>query len=212
MPFAAGLGMIVSALEMYHSAAPEGSSTDAETQLHLTESSSLLHCLAMGLFQHEEEKQTSQDGTRTMPDARTIATVAALISSIRKAAATLLPPDSPHRQDLTTLASCPWAPSDAQTYDWVGNLGGSFAEWEHLQGDVLSHAADLHSMGLLGMWCFNPHCANLTGPSELNMGTQACQGGCGVRYCSLDCQAQGWRMGHRESCLGLETSASSMVR
>ena len=54
-----------------------------------------------------------------------------------------------------------------------------------------------------GLWCFNPACTNLSGPSELAMQTSACGGGCGVRYCSTECQAQGWRDGHRLSCARL---------
>ena len=54
-----------------------------------------------------------------------------------------------------------------------------------------------------GLWCFNPACTNLSGPSELAMQTSACGGGCGVRYCSPECQAQGWRDGHRLSCARL---------
>ena len=37
-------------------------------------------------------------------------------------------------------------------------------------------------------------------PSELQLKTSSCQGGCGVRYCSKECQAQGWRDGPRLSC------------
>ena len=54
-----------------------------------------------------------------------------------------------------------------------------------------------------GLWCFNHACTNLSGPSELAMQTFACDGGCGVRYCSPECQAQGWRDGHRLSCARL---------
>ena len=54
-----------------------------------------------------------------------------------------------------------------------------------------------------GLWCFNHACTNLSGPSELAMQTSACSGGCGVRYCSPECQAQGWRDGHRLSCARL---------
>ena len=50
------------------------------------------------------------------------------------------------------------------------------------------------------LWCFNPACTNLEGPSELALKTFACGGGCGMRYCSPQCQAQGWRDGHRLSC------------
>ena len=50
------------------------------------------------------------------------------------------------------------------------------------------------------LWCFNPACINLEGPGELALRTFACGGGCGVRYCSPECQAQGWRDGHKLSC------------
>ena len=50
------------------------------------------------------------------------------------------------------------------------------------------------------LWCFNPGCTNLEGPSELALKTLPCGRGCGVRYCSPECQAQGWRDGHRLSC------------
>ena len=50
------------------------------------------------------------------------------------------------------------------------------------------------------LWCFNPACTNLEGPSELALKTLPCGRGCGVRYCSPECQAQGWRDGHRLSC------------
>ena len=137
------------------------------------------------------------------------AVVASALSSVRRAAAVCLPPESPHREALASLASTPWPPSDAQTYDWVGNLGGSFAEWELLQAELLS-TVDLHSMGMEGLWCFNPHCSNLSAPSDLQMETKACQGGCGVLYCSQGCQEQSWRMGHRESC-GAMASAKAFV-
>ena len=55
------------------------------------------------------------------------------------------------------------------------------------------------------LWCFSPACTNLSGPSELALQTSACGGGCGVRYCSPECQAQGWRDGHRLSCARLRT-------
>ena len=49
------------------------------------------------------------------------------------------------------------------------------------------------------LWCCNPGCTNLSGPSELQLKTFVCAGGCGVRYCSRECQVQGWRLGHRHS-------------
>ena len=41
--------------------------------------------------------------------------------------------------------------------------------------------------------------------------THACGGGCGVRYCSLECQAQGWRDGHRLSCGQLRDRRASAL-
>ena len=48
--------------------------------------------------------------------------------------------------------------------------------------------------------CGNPNCINLSGPSELHLTTFACGAGCGVRYCSEECQGQAWRLGHKWSC------------
>ena len=91
----------------------------------------------------------------------------------------------------------------------------SYADWEMLQAELLSsfppsellssspsEVAPGHSNFSWGeaLWCFNPGCTNLSGPSELALKTQACGGGCGVRYCRPECQAQGWRDGHRLSC------------
>ena len=82
----------------------------------------------------------------------------------------------------------------------------SYADWEMLQADLLSSPpsqADPSATGCIwgeALWCFNPACTNLEGPSELALKTLPCSGGCGVRYCSPECQAQGWRDGHRLSC------------
>ena len=87
----------------------------------------------------------------------------------------------------------------------------SYADWEVLQSELLELPSPSQSEGQpaasssgcsLGeaLWCFNPACTNLEGPSELALKTFACGGGCGVRYCSPECQAQGWRDGHRLSC------------
>ena len=80
-------------------------------------------------------------------------------------------------------------------------VGSSWSRWEVL------HAALLGSLPLeqqedwgRPLWCCNPGCTNLSGPSELQLKTYACGGGCGVRYCSRECQVQGWRLGHRHSC------------
>ncbi len=74
----------------------------------------------------------------------------------------------------------------------------SYADWEVLQAELLE---GLPQSGWgEGLWCFNPGCTNLSGPSELQLKTFACSGGCGVRYCSKECQEQAWRQGHRRSC------------
>ena len=86
--------------------------------------------------------------------------------------------------------------------------GSSYADWEVFQAELLSASSapdrsPAASSGCCwgeGLWCFNPACTNLEGPSELALKTHACGGGCGVRYCSRECQAQGWRDGHRLSC------------
>ena len=90
----------------------------------------------------------------------------------------------------------------------------AYADWEVLQAELLlsppppsleaapnsaSCSSDGGSWGQ-ALWCFNPSCTNLSGPSELALKTSPCSGGCGVRYCSRECQAQGWRDGHRLSC------------
>ena len=94
----------------------------------------------------------------------------------------------------------------------------SYADWEMLQAELLSSPpselllssssspsgsapapATSCSWGE-ALWCCNPTCTNQTGPSELALKTSPCGGGCGVRYCSLECQAQGWRDGHKLSC------------
>ena len=87
----------------------------------------------------------------------------------------------------------------------------SYADWEVMQSELLELPSPSQSEGLPAasssccnwgeaLWCFNPACTNLEGPSELALRTLACGGGCGVRYCSPECQAQGWRDGHRLSC------------
>ena len=87
----------------------------------------------------------------------------------------------------------------------------SYAGWEMLQAELLASALSSEGPpssapsggGSWGeaLWCFNPACTNMEGPSsELALKTLACGGGCGVRYCSVACQAQGWRDGHKLSC------------
>ena len=78
------------------------------------------------------------------------------------------------------------------------------ADWEVLQAELMGSAPGVLP-ALCGeeLRCFIPACKNLEGPSELLLKTYACSGGCGVRYpgyCSIECQTQGWRDGHRLSC------------
>ena len=84
-----------------------------------------------------------------------------------------------------------------------GSERSTYADWEVFQAELLSASSSdcspAASSGCCwgeGLWCFNPACTNLEGPSELALKTHACGGGCGVRYCSPECQAQGWRDGH----------------
>ena len=85
----------------------------------------------------------------------------------------------------------------------AGGAGASVTidlmSWDEVQAELLDLGLDASGWGE-GLWCFNPGCTNLEGPSELLLKTYACGGGCGVRYCSRECQAQGWRDGHREAC------------
>ena len=98
----------------------------------------------------------------------------------------------------------------------------SHADWEVLQAELLELPSPSQSEGLPAasssgccwgeaLWCFNPACTNMEGPSELALKTHACGGGCGVRYCSPECQAQGWRDGHRLSCGRLRDRRAARV-
>ena len=109
-------------------------------------------------------------------------------------------------QSLRKIAALAW-PDDTAIAIAAGAGGGgrssvaAYADWEVLQAELLESAPGAFSAHCgEGLWCFNPACTNLTGPSELALKTHACGGGCGVRYCSPECQAQGWRDGHRLSC------------
>ena len=110
---------------------------------------------------------------------------------------------------LRQLAGRVWPnhPATAVVESSSGSNRSSYADWEVFQAELLSATSDDRSPAASsgccwgeGLWCFNPGCANLEGPSELALKTHACGGGCGLRYCSLECQAQGWRGGHRLSC------------
>ena len=110
---------------------------------------------------------------------------------------------------LRQLAGRVWPEQSAAVAIEVnsGCSRSSYADWEVFQAELLSASSDgcslVASPGCCwgeGLWCFNPACTNLEGPSELALKTLACSGGCGVRYCSPECQAQGWRDGHMLSC------------
>ena len=111
---------------------------------------------------------------------------------------------------LRQLAGRVWPSQSAAMVIEVnsGRNCSSYADWEVFQAELLSASSapdrsPAASSGCCwgeGLWCFNPACTNLEGPSELALKTHACGGGCGVRYCSPECQAQGWRDGHRLSC------------
>ena len=74
----------------------------------------------------------------------------------------------------------------------------SYADWEVLQAELLTSSPPLEAEAAPtsasavswgeALWCFNPACTNLEGPSELALKTFPCGGGCGVRYCSPACQ------------------------
>ena len=82
-----------------------------------------------------------------------------------------------------------------------GSVGTSWGQWEVLQAALLrSLPPEQQEDWGQPLVCCNPGCTNLSGPSELQLKTYACGGGCGVRYCSRECQVQGWRLGHRHSC------------
>ena len=132
----------------------------------------------------------------TMSQAAARESAAGLLQHIRHLAG-LVWPDHPEAE--TANSCCNGIDPDA------------YADWEVLQSELLELPPPSSSAGLPAasssgcswgeaLWCFNPACINLSGPSELALQTFACGGGCGVRYCSRDCQARGWRDGHRLSC------------
>ena len=111
-------------------------------------------------------------------------------------------------QLLRQLAGLVWPDHPAETAASCSNGIGpaSYADWEVLQSELLELPSPSQSEGLPAasssepcswgeaLWCFNPACTNLDGPSELALKTLACGGGCGVRYCS---PAGGCRIGGR---------------
>ena len=110
---------------------------------------------------------------------------------------------------LRQLAGRVWPvhPATAVVENSSGSDRASYADWEVFQAELLSASSGDRSPAVPtgchwgeGLWCFNPACTNLEGPSELALKTYACGGGCRLRYCSPECQARGWRDGHRLSC------------
>ena len=89
------------------------------------------------------------------------------------------------------------------------DLGGGLSTWEMIQADMLEglptqrDAASSGNASGCWLWCGNPGCTNMSGPSELQLKTLACGGGFGVRYCGRECQEEAWRAGHRCSCARL---------
>ena len=135
-----------------------------------------------------------------------------MMSELRASAAELWPQ---HRE----LLLCSWKRPDSLLLELEALEGGGaccvssddFAEWELVQAELLSSsglpAGGQQQKGEAGtcgagtlLWCHHPGCTNLSGPSELQLKTLACGGGCGARYCSRACQEAAWRQGHRLSC------------
>ena len=128
-------------------------------------------------------------------------TTPAVLPSIREAvaASTGLLHDERRRSQFSALAVAPWTLEQCADFDFLGSWGASFADWELLQAELLQQCGSPEVLQQQ-LWCSNPQCSNLSGISELQMSTFPCDGGCGVRYCSEECQAQCWVAGHRESC------------
>ena len=107
------------------------------------------------------------------------------------------------RSFAARMLSAPAVASDqpAGCVSSSGEGGSSWSRWEVLQAALFrSLPPEQQEDWGRPLWCCNPGCTNLSGPSELQLKTYACGGGCGVRYCSRECQVQGWRLGHRHSC------------
>ena len=85
-------------------------------------------------------------------------------------------------------------------------------DWESVQSELLLAGQQEGSEWGEALWCFNPACTNLEGPSELALMTYACGGGCGLRYCSRECQVEGWKGGHRLSCWQMRGRTAVSVR
>ena len=158
--------------------------------------------------------------TKAQEAARAIAV--RVLGDIRQVAARVWPSDHP-----ASVAAAEVAAGGSSR-----ECAAAYADWEVLQAEMLSPSPTesapppasegaleqpnppsssegvqmptaSSSSAICWLWCFNPACTNLSGPSELAIQTFACGGGCGVRYCGPKCQAQGWRDGHRLSCARL---------
>jgi hypothetical protein len=78
------------------------------------------------------------------------------------------------------------------------------------------HSVRAAGKAQLGLWlCDWGRCANMEGPSELQLVTKPCPGRCTAaepavecsqRYCSRACQAKAWREGHKVQCPGSQQS------
>jgi hypothetical protein len=71
-----------------------------------------------------------------------------------------------------------------------------------LARDVFSFCRVLAAAVPLPEVCNNPSCRSLYGVSEAAAAVKAC-GGCGARYCSVQCQQAHWKV-HRKACRRLQ--------
>jgi hypothetical protein len=84
-----------------------------------------------------------------------------------------------------------------------------WASWEVLRAELMAGLP--HEGWREPLWCCNPGCTNLSGASELQLKTYACGGKCGWRYCSKECQEDGWRQGHKHSCRVIAAQGRAVV-
>ena len=144
----------------------------------------------------------------TMSQAAARQSAAEILRSLRQLAGRARPEPSSEGGDGKVCGRVPPHQPDPSAVGEDNNSifdPASYAGWEALQTELLTPAPS--EVGVpsscswgKALWCFNPACTNLEGPSDLALKTLPCGGGCGVRYCSPECQAQGWRDGHRLSC------------
>ncbi len=81
------------------------------------------------------------------------------------------------------------------------------SSWELLAAEV---ALSLPEEWRGQQWCHHPGCTNLSGPSEMQLETFPCGGGCAARYCSRECQVQAWRQGHGRRCAAMRGMRSGV--